>query len=106
MRRHRLARNLVVAHRKFVNDVCGHRGGRFQVFLQNVVVGVHVGVRRVRVVALHIVANPLKSRQINFVKGRVISGKAREGQRGGTQVLEGLEQRAEDRPGRLVALQI
>src|SRR5271155_3439760 len=68
MRRKRLARRSFVTHGETVDNGRCDGSGLLQVVFQNVVVGIHVGVRSASVVAFHIVPNPLETRQADFIE--------------------------------------
>jgi len=96
---------LFPTHGKTIDDERRDGCRLFQVVFQDVVKGIHVGVRGACVVAFHIVPDPLETRQANFIKRHVIGGAdAGDGYGRSAEVFEWLEQVAKNRPGRLIAL--
>lgn len=100
-----LAREFFISHGEIVDEESCDGYGLLQVLLDYMVVGVHVGVRCTRVMALHVIADPLEARQADLVKRSVIAGHTRDRKGGSPEVLKWPKQFAKHRPGGLIALQ-
>ncbi len=107
MRWQRFPMQLLVSHCKVVYKGCRDGGGLLQILFQNVVIRIHISMRGARVVPFHVVPDKLEAWQSDLIKRDVVRrADISDGQRGSAQIFERLQPRVENRPNRLVALQV